>query len=51
MTKRKPSNCIIYQDANNLNRWAMSECLPTSKFELIVIDGFDLNGFSDDSTK
>ena len=29
----KPSKYIMYQDANNLYGWAMSQCLPTGGFK------------------
>lgn len=32
----KPSKYLMYVDANNLNGWAMSQCLPTGGFKWLA---------------
>lgn len=46
----KPSQYLMYLDANNLYGWAMSESLPEGKFEWIEdIDSFDISKVSENS--
>ena len=50
MTESKPSNHILYLDANNLYGWAMSQYLPTGGFEWID-DNVDVVNIPKDSNK
>ena len=52
--KKTPSKYIMYLDANNLYRWAMSQFLPTGEFKWLSekqIDKLDLAKYREDSTK
>ena len=49
----KPSKYITYLDANNLNGWAISQCLPYSRFNWLnqkEIDRFDVNANSENNS-
>ena len=48
--KQKPKH-IIYLDANNLYGYAMSKFYPTSRFKWIDAEGFDLNKYTNKSSK
>ena len=48
---KQESKHIIYLDANNLNSYAMSKFLPTSRFRLIDPKEFDLNKYTSNSLK
>ena len=37
MTKLKPSNDLVYWDANNLYAWAMSQFLPYRNFRFVDV--------------
>lgn len=45
----KPSEFLIYLDANNLYGWAMSQPLPLKNFEWVDPSGFDIREITDDS--
>ena len=52
--KQLPSKYIMYLDANNLYRWAMSQYLPTGGFRWATekeIDGINLATYKEDSKK
>lgn len=55
MIKKESSNhlkiCILFEDPDNLNRWAMPKPLPTGWLELLYLEGFDLNQFIYDHSK
>lgn len=43
--------CILFEDPDNWNRWAMSKPLPAGWLELFYLEGFDLNQFIYDHPK
>ena len=43
--------CILFEDPDNWNRWAMSKPLPAGWLELLYLEGFDLNQFIYDHLK
>ena len=46
----KPSNYLIYLDANNLYGWAMSQKLPEKNFKWVEhVESFNVNTIADDS--
>ena len=48
----KPTNYLMYLDANNLYGWAMSQKLPEKEFDWMTeqqLENFDVNSIPDDA--
>ena len=48
----KPTNFLMYLDANNLYGWAMSQILPEKEFDWMTeqqLENFDVNSIPDDA--
>ena len=51
MTENKNQNNIIYSDENNLHGYSMSKFIPTNGFKWIHAKEFDLNKYTNNSSK